>query len=122
MTVTEMVDYISDALNLSGPDARSRIGRELNMRYKQVTSSIGLSTTRRLEKSSLATIGSQFMTFTAAEKLEAVFRKVGTKNLILAEVGSEEMLETHMVTEPPTAFCVYSLYSEHCVYSLRHHT
>lgn len=109
MTTNELIDYISDVLNLSGPEARSRIGRALNIRYKQVTSAIGMGTTRRVELSQNATIGNQFITFTGTEKLNAVYRKVGNKKIILALVTPEEIIETHLVTEPPTAFCEYSV-------------
>lgn len=37
-----------DRLNLSSPEARTRIGLRVNDRYRRITSSIGLITTRRL--------------------------------------------------------------------------
>lgn len=109
MTVNELVEHIADAINQTSPEAKARIGRELNVRYKQVTSAIGLITSRREEFTKLATIGSEFLTFTGTEKLDAVYRKVGTKKILLDELTKDEMLEDTFREEPPTTFCIYSL-------------
>jgi hypothetical protein len=109
MTLNELVAYIADEQNLTSPDAKARIEREVNNRYRQVTSSIGLNTTRREELSKAATIGSRFITFTGAEKLENVFRKIGTKNKLLDEVSMDEMTDIGPRDEPPTLYAVYSV-------------
>jgi hypothetical protein len=109
VTVNELVDFIADELNLSSPEARARIGRELNVRYKAVTSSIGMAPTRRAEKTATAAIGSPFITFNNSEKLESVYRKVGTKNYILDEYSASEMDDTVPHAEPPKAYQVYSV-------------
>lgn len=109
MTMNEMVLYVADAMNLSSAEAKARIGRNLNVRYKRVTSAIGLVTTRREEVSQAATIGNRNLTFTGIEKLDTVFRKVTPKNIILSEITNDEMLALDPRDEPPTKFSVFSV-------------
>lgn len=109
MTLNEMTLHIADALNLSSAEAKARIGRNINVRYKRVTSAIGMVTTRREEVNQAATIGNRNITFSGIEKIDAVFRKVGTKNIGLDEISNDDMRETSLRTEPPTKFCVFSV-------------
>jgi hypothetical protein len=109
MTANELISYVADLVNQSSDEAKERIGRSLNVRYKQVTSAIGLASTRREEIPAVATIGSRYMTFTGVEKLENVFRRVGTKVYILDELTNDELLDTNIRTEPPHAYTVYSV-------------
>lgn len=108
MTMNELVAYIADELNLSSPEAKARIERALNLRYKQVTTAIGLNPARREELNKQATIGSRFITFTGAEKLDIVYRKVGTRNIVLDMLTNDEMTDTVPHDEPPTKYSVYS--------------
>lgn len=109
MTLNEMVSYIADQVNLTNPEAKARISRTVNVRYKRVTSSIGLIPTRREEASKAATIGNRYLTFTGIEKLDVVFRKVGTTNKLLDELTDDEMLKESLVDEPVTKFSIFSL-------------
>lgn len=109
MTMNELVEYIAEDLNTPSQEAKTRISHELNVRYKQVTSSIGLSPTRREELTTTATIGDRLLTFTGAERLDIVFRKVGTKNIVLTELTNEEMTELNPRSDPPTKFSVFSI-------------
>jgi hypothetical protein len=107
--MNELVEHIAETLSIPSPEAKTRIARELNMRYKQVTTAIGLIPSRREEFSTLATIGSRLIAFTGAEKLDVVFRKVGTQNVILGEVTNDEMLDLPLRDEPPTAFSIFNV-------------
>jgi hypothetical protein len=109
MTLNEMVLYIADQLNLSSPESKARIARNINVRYKRITSAIGMSTTRREEVSQAATIGNRNITFSGAEKLDAVYRKVGTKKYLLDEITMDDMLALSPRDEPPTKFAVYTI-------------
>lgn len=109
MTLNEMVSYIADQVNLTNPEAKARIARTVNVRYKRVTSSIGLIPTRREEASKAATIGDRYITFTNIEKLDVVFRKVGTKNVVLDEITDDEMLKESLVDEPATKYSIFSV-------------
>lgn len=109
MTMNELVAYIAEEISLTSPESRARIGRALNVRYKQVTSAIGMIPTRREVVTKLATIGSQFLTFSGIEKLDVVYRKVGTKNYILDELTNDEMLDTTPRDEPPLSYSIFSV-------------
>lgn len=109
MTLNEMTQHIADAMNLSSPEALARIARNINVRYKRVTSAVGLVTTRREEASMLVTIGNRDVTFTGIEKVDVVFRKVGTKAYPLTEITDDEMLVEPLRDEPPTKFSVFSI-------------
>lgn len=109
MTVSELVAHVADEVNQSNPEALARITRQLNKRYKQVTSAIGLMPTRREEVSKTATIGNRFITFSGIEKLEVVYRKVGTANVILEEITNDEMVDTSPRAQPPTKYSIFSI-------------
>jgi len=47
MTFTQLVAEVMDRLNLTSTDAQTRIGQRINQRYRKVTSSLGLLTSRR---------------------------------------------------------------------------
>lgn len=109
MTADELITHIADALNLSSAEALARIGRNLNVTYKRVTSAIGMVTTRREEVFKAVTIGSQLVTFTGVEKLDVVFRKVGLRRIILTELTNDEMLLATPGAEPPRHYSVFSV-------------
>lgn len=106
MTADELVVHMMDALNLTSPEASTRINRSLNVRYKRVTSAIGLITSRRSTVSKTATIGSSQFTFSGVEHLDVVYRKVGTRNIPLIEITDDEMLDRTTRSEPPRVYSV----------------
>lgn len=106
MTADEIIAHALDALNLSSPEATLRIGRTLNVRYKRVTSAIGLITSRRAPLTKVATIGSSDFTFSGVEHLDIVYRKVGTRNYTLKEVTYDEVLAMLPRAEPPRHYAV----------------
>lgn len=109
MTMNELVEEICDQLNVATLDAKARIGRELNSRYRRVTSAIGMTPTRREEVSVAATIGNRLVTFTGIEKLDIVFRKVGEKVYVLDQVTNDEMLNQNVRDEPPQSYSIYTI-------------
>lgn len=103
-----MVFHIADAMNLQSAETKARIGRNINIRYKRITSSIGLITSRRVEVPEDVTAGSRFVTFSGIEKIDTVFYINDNKNIILDELTHDEMLATTIRTWPPQAFSVFS--------------
>lgn len=73
MTFDELVVEVSARLNLVSAEAMTRIGREINVRYREVTGELGLQTSRRTTVSQDTTIGDRFVTFHDVEKLYDVF-------------------------------------------------
>jgi hypothetical protein len=114
VTANELVEYIAEDLNTPSQEAKNRIGHALNVRYKQVTSSIGLIPTRRIEVEAAASVGDRFVTFADIEKIDVVFYKSsdvdpGAKATPLTQVTHDEMLKLSVRDEPPTRFCVYNV-------------
>jgi hypothetical protein len=97
-------------MNLTSDAARSRVMREINTRYRRITSSIGLTPTRRTRVSKAATIGNTNITFSAIEKIDQVIRLVGGEVVIVDEITYDEMLaEAVTGGEPPTKWALYSV-------------
>jgi len=75
MTFDEIVRDVAKRLNLTSPEAFQRIGQRVNERYRKVTSSIGMITSRRLTKDfTIDTTLPQYsalpdLTFTGFEKI-----------------------------------------------------
>lgn len=89
----------------------ARIGKELNIRYRQVTSSIGLITSRRVTVARIAVINNRNLTFNGVERLDTVYYTiVGTnnvpKNKILDEITNDEMIDLIPGTGFPRRYCV----------------
>jgi hypothetical protein len=109
MTMNELVRDVAEELGASSQEALDRIMRLANRRYKEITSAIGLITTRREEVSKAATIGSRYLTFSGVERLDTVFRRVDNKNYILQEITNDEMLDLNVRDEPPMKYSIFTV-------------
>lgn len=106
MIFDELTAEVCEKLNLTSDEAKSRVGRELNSRYRRATSSIGLETSRRTQVSKAATVGSQTITFTGIEKVITVIDKSSGKDIILDQITPDEMHEAPLRNEPARKFAV----------------
>lgn len=110
MIFEQIVSEVCDRLNLSSDDAKSRVGRYVNTRYRRVTSSIGLDTSRRTQVSKIASIGNRFIEFTGINKLFAVIDKTDPQqDIVLEQITVDEMHITPIRTEPPRHYAVYNM-------------
>src|SRR5438477_361625 len=92
MTFTEIVNEVAELTNnLSSPTALTRIGREVNTRYKRVSSAISLNTVRRGTTTSSTSVGVATVTFTGIEKLERVIDERSGRIRVLDEITFDEM-------------------------------
>lgn len=106
MIFSEIVVEVAERLNLTSDEAKSRIARNLNNRYRRVTSSIGLDTSRFVQVSQIATIGNRTITFQGVEKLIAVIDKSTGVDVPLSQVSMDEMHIIVVKTDPPRKFAV----------------
>ncbi len=91
MTFTEMAAEIAERVGMSSPEAFSRIGRSINRVNKNVTTAIGMVTTRRDDPITVnTTISNRYVTFTC-EKVLAVFRLEDSQPYYLTEISYDEM-------------------------------
>lgn len=95
MTFSQIVAEAMDRLNLTSSDAQTRVGKEVNDRYRRLTTSIGLDTTRRTQVYATAALANRTMTFTGIEKLLAVIDKsqvaTGGQEIVLSQITMDEM-------------------------------
>lgn len=108
MTFDEIVSEVCDRLNYTSDEAITRVGKRVNTRYRRVTSSIGLKTTRYVEGiPATATIGSRFLTFSGVERLLAVIDNSSGEDVPLDKITTDEMHVLSTKQEPPRSYCVY---------------
>jgi hypothetical protein len=96
-----------DKLNLTTPSATARIGKNVNERYKRLTSSIGLETTRRVSVPGTSVLNSNQMTFNGIEKIIAVVDKSGKSDIVLGHVTPDEIHILTVLTGPARHWALY---------------
>lgn len=113
MTYTEIVSLIADRLNLKSNEQLARVGTELNMRHREVLSSIGISqVAEETTATATASIGNRYLTFgpspVAVTKILSVYNASGSTYPppILDEITVDQMLNAGLVSDPPTAYAV----------------
>lgn len=112
MVFDELVSEICERLDYTSDDAKSRVGREINARYRRITSSIGLETSRRTTVSAQATIGNRTMTFTGIEKIIEVVDKTDPNSpIVLSQITRDEMDLLPIREEPPKSYAVVRIHS-----------
>lgn len=73
MTFAELVTEIQDRLNYTSSASSTRVGRLVNKVYRQIGTSIGLSTARQTNTTKVVTIGNPEVTFSGTEKILQVW-------------------------------------------------
>lgn len=113
MTFLELVNEVTDRLNLTSDQAISRVGREINSRYKRVTSSIGLASSRRVYDVAVQSVtDDKYLTFTGIEKIEVVKDiTVEDQPVILIERLLNEMDGLPLMSSQPRNYAVFSVTS-----------
>lgn len=106
----ELLLDVSSRLNLTSDEARARVFREINMRHRRATSSVGLAPTRRGTRSVNATIDNRNVIF-GLEKIEAVMYPrnpgaVDNQPDVLDEITRDEMITEPIKGEPPTKYAI----------------
>lgn len=72
MTFTEIVTEVTSDLNLTSSTATTRVGRKVNIRYREVMSSLGLLRSRRGSNTQASVAGTNLITFTGLNKVTRV--------------------------------------------------
>ena len=102
---------MTDRLNLTSDQAISRVGREINARYKRVSSSIGLAVSRRVYDIAVQTVtDDKYLTFTGVEKIEVV-KDVTTVDqpIALVERLPGEMNDLVIKDSQPRNYAIFSV-------------
>lgn len=111
MTFTEIVDEVADSLNLRTDEAISRIGKAVNIRYRRVTSTLGLLSSRRTIQTVAYTIGNRRLTVSSCEKVISVqdLTSATPQPITLEEIAYAEMIELAPRTDRPTKYAIESI-------------
>jgi hypothetical protein len=125
MTFDAIVDTVMKRLNLTSDVARARIGEAVNERYKKVTSSIGLDTSRRVDITiEVDPQNSDFdslpeLTIQGVEKVIKISlpNEDGTIK-VLSEVYYEEITTVATVSRLPRAWAVKKMGAQQIIVRL----
>jgi hypothetical protein len=109
MTFDVIVTEIKERLNQTSTEATTRIGREVNDRYKRVTSSLGIQTARRTTVNSATSIGTATLAFSGVEKIYNVVDRTATQHRMLGEVTVDELREIATVSAPVASANFYAV-------------
>ena len=105
MTFNELKNRIADRLNLTAATALTRIGQEINERYREIVSSVGLVTSIRTTKAATTTIANRSLTF-QCEKILSVYDTAYTPVRVLQEYSFDELRNMTVGTDPPRAYAI----------------
>lgn len=89
MTFTEIVNAAAGRLNLTSAEALARLGGFVNERYRRLTSSTGLNTSRRATVSAVTTASNPRLTL-GLEKLETVYVTDGGVRRVVRQITYDE--------------------------------
>lgn len=105
----ELQNDVADRLGISAnQQAFNRIGRSLNIHYREVVSSLGLQYTSRTTITATTTIGNALLVFTA-EKLFTVYNaNGGAPVVILNEISLDEMRNRAPGADPAQVYAIYT--------------
>jgi hypothetical protein len=131
MTFDEIVAQVQAQTNLTSAESTTRVGKNINARYRRITSAIGINLSRRTTVQADVTIGVSTLTFLACEKIINVVDRSATPYRVLTECTVEQLrqeqpasnatarkyaiigVDAHAVTVlldcvPQTAFTLYA--------------
>lgn len=123
MTYTQIVQRIADRLNLTATDSITRIGLEVNDRYRRVTSSIGLTSTRftsidvEVDPSDLSSTLPD-VEINDISKILKVMLVVDTGIVVLGEVTPTEISDITAGSANPTRYTVKRMSSQSVIITL----
>lgn len=110
MTFTEIVNEVGEKTGAATPKAWNRIGRYVNIRYRNLASSIGFSTVQRTTATAKSTIGSAYLTFGNAtqgvEKLMSVFDEAYSPVRVLVERTFDDLRNSSSLTGPAMEYAI----------------
>lgn len=107
MTFDQLVAEAKDRLNYTSSDSTTRVGSAINRKYKEVTSSVGLITSRRTIVQQNATLGVVTLTFSGVEKIINVIDQSSGSPRVLQEVTMQELAAKAPHTELPREYALY---------------
>ncbi len=115
MTFTEIVTEVADRLGMTATSDTTRIGRAVNRKYREITTSIGIkNTSRRSTASSVMSVGSSALSFANVEKVITIYNQNVTPYMQLKEVTLDELRaqRPYVTADYPTEWAVTEVRSD----------
>jgi hypothetical protein len=113
MNFNELVQDVMSRLNLSSDEARTRVGEKINDRYRRITSSIGLVTSRRqVETLTLDPVTDTDLPnviITGMEKVLRVVQPIGTNLRRLGIMSFDDISNMPTLRQNPHAFAIKTM-------------
>ncbi len=106
MTFTEIVQDVADRLNLTSAEALTRIGTAVNTRYKQITASLNLTTSRRGVVLVNTVDATPYVTIPGIEKVLGI----QLDGIPLNEVSVEHLRNT-LSSDTVSSYAIYRMYA-----------
>jgi len=108
------VAEVADRCDLTSATALTRIGREVNERYRWLASSVGFSTIQLVPGvTASTTIGSRSLVFgatgTPVEKLLTVYNAAYTPPQVLGQISWDQMRNQSLSTDPPQQYAIQTM-------------
>ena len=106
MTWADIQSRVANRLNLTSTDALTRIGQEINERYREVMSSCGLNTSVFQEGISANTVIGQRSVVFSCEKIYVLYDPAYTPPRVLGEVSMDDMRNRQVLIDPPMEYAI----------------
>lgn len=105
MTFTEIVQKVADRLNLTATTALTRIGQEVNERYRETASSVGMATTVRGTATAPTIVGNRSLVFTCT-KIFSVYNAAYDPPVVLDERTFDTLRNVPAGTDPAQQYAI----------------
>lgn len=114
MTFTDIVNEVADRCDLTSATALTRIGREVNERYRWLASSVGFSTIQLVPGVTANTVvGNRSLTFgttgTKVEKILSLYNAAYTPPQVLGQISFDQMRNQALGTDPPQQYAIQTM-------------
>jgi hypothetical protein len=104
---------IKSHVNMSSPEADTRIGDAINRHYRRITSVLGMDATRFVTRSASTTNGVQTVTFEEIEKIDRVLDVTDSAALrLLPEISVHQQRSTQPGTGEPCSWALQNAEAE----------
>jgi hypothetical protein len=106
VTFDEIVTEIAARLNIVSAEGITRIGREVNVRYREVTGELSLKTSRQTTVDEDTTIGDRYVTFDGLEKVFHVYDESTPPRMLVERSFDELRSRTPYDSDEPREYAV----------------
>jgi hypothetical protein len=116
VTFDTIVQTVMDRMNLSSPEARTRIGQEVNVRWRRLTVECGIKCIAKTTATATTAIGNRYLTFgptpQSVIKVLSVFNTAFNPYMILTEFSFTELRNQIPGNDPPDKWAMSNMLNQ----------